>query len=54
MLDPKTNMAEELANALSYHQKNLIEQKKSQKNSEMLEQMLKQLEELSEHKKSDS
>ena len=54
MLDPKSNMAEQLANALLHHQKNLKEQKKAQKNTEMLEQMLEQLEELAEQKKSDS
>lgn len=52
MLDPKSNMAEQLANALLHHQKNLKEQKKAQKNMEMLEQMMEQLEDLSEKKKS--
>ncbi len=44
MLDPESNVAEQLANALKHHQKNLIEKDKAEKNVEVLRQMVDQLE----------
>ncbi len=47
MLDPESNVAEQLANALRHHQKNLIEKDKAAKNVEALRQLVSQFEALS-------
>ncbi len=46
MLDPESNVAEQLANALKHHQKNLIEKDKAEKNVEALRQLVSELETL--------
>ncbi len=51
MLDPQSDIAEQLANAIRHHQKNLVEQDKAEKNIEMLRQLVTQLEELSDDHK---
>ncbi len=53
MLDPQSDIAEQLANAIRHHQKNLAEQGKAEKNVEMLRQLVTQLEELSDGNKDD-
>lgn len=53
MLDPESNIAEQLANAIRHHQKNLVEQDKAEKNVEMLRQLVTQLEEFSDGHKDD-
>ena len=53
MLDPESDIAEQLANAIRPHQKNLAEQDKVEKNGEMLRQMVTQLEEISDGHKDD-
>ena len=47
MLDPESNVAERLANALRLHQKNLAEKDKAEKNVEVLRQLVDQLETMS-------
>ena len=47
MLDPQSDIAEQLANAIRHHQKNLAGQDKAEKNVEMLRQLVTQLEGLS-------
>ena len=47
MIDPKSNVAEQLAGALKHHQKNMIETNKARKNVEVLREMVTQLETLS-------
>ncbi len=47
MLDPESDVAEQLANAIRYHQKNLAEREEAEKNVEKLRQLVTQLEELS-------
>ncbi len=47
MLDPESNIAEQLANAIRHHQKNLAGQGRAEKNVEMLRQLVTQLEGLS-------
>ncbi len=47
MLDPESNFAEQLANALRHHQKNLVEKDKAEKNVEVLRQLVDQLETMS-------
>jgi hypothetical protein len=47
MLDPESDVAEQLAHALRHHQKNLIETDKAAKNVEALRQLVSQLETLS-------
>ncbi len=47
MLDPESNVAEPLANALRHHQKNLIETGKAEKNVAALRQLVSQIETLS-------
>ena len=44
MLDPKSDVAEQLANALRHHQKNLVEKDQAEKNVEVLRQLVDQLE----------
>ena len=46
MLDPESNVAEQLANALKHHQKNLIEKDKAEKSVEALRQLVSELETL--------
>ncbi len=46
MLDPESNVAEQLANALKHHQKNLVEKDKAEKDVEVLRQLVTQLETL--------
>ena len=46
MLDPESIVAEQLANALRHHQKNLAEKDKAEKNTEALRQLVSQLETL--------
>ncbi len=46
MLNPESNVAEQLANALRHHQKNLVEKDKAEKNVEALRQLVSQLETL--------
>ncbi len=53
MLDPESNIAEQLANAIRHHQKNLAEQDKAEKNVEKLRQLVTQLEEISDGNKGD-
>ena len=53
MLDPESNVAEQLANALKHHQKNLIEKDKAEKNVEVLRQLVTQLETLTEQSNED-
>ncbi len=47
MLDPESDVAEQLAGAIRHHQKNLVEKDKAEKNVEMLRQMVTQLEAMS-------
>ena len=51
MLDPGSNIAEQLAYALSHHQNNLKGRKDADKKAELLQQMLAQFESLSEQDK---
>lgn len=44
MLDPKSDVAEQLAHALRHHQKNLVEKDQAEKNVEVLRQLVDQLE----------
>ncbi len=44
MLDPESNVAEQLAHALRHHQKNVVEKDKAEKNLEMLRQLVDQFE----------
>ncbi len=44
MLDPESNVAEQLAHALRHHQKNVVEKDKAEKNLEVLRQLVDQLE----------
>ena len=53
MLDPESDIAEQLANAIRHHQKNLAGQDKAEKNVEVLRQLVTQLEELSDGNKDD-
>ncbi len=53
MLDPQSDIAEQLANAIRHHQKNLAEQGKAEKNVEMLRQLVTQLEGLSDESNKD-
>ncbi len=53
MLDPESNVAEQLANALRHHRKNLIETGKAEKNVEVLRQLVDQLETLSDSSNQD-
>ncbi len=53
MLDPESDIAEQLANAVRYHQKNLAEQDEAEKNVEILRQRVTQLEEISDGRKDD-
>ena len=46
MLSPESSVAEQLANALRHHQKNLVEKDKAEKNVEVLRQLVSQLETL--------
>ena len=47
MLDPESDVAEQLAGAIRHHQKNLADKDKAEKNVEMLRQMVTQLEAMS-------
>jgi hypothetical protein len=47
MIDPQSNMAEQLANALRHHQNSQIEENKAKKNVEVLRDLVAQLESLS-------
>ncbi len=53
MLDPESNIAEQLADAIRHHQKNLVEQDKAEKNLETLRQLVTQLGEISDGNKDD-
>jgi len=53
MLDPESDIAEQLANAIRHHQKNLAEQGKAEKKVEALRQLVTQLEEISDGNKDD-
>ncbi len=54
MLDPESNIAEQLANAIRHHQKNLAEQDKAEKKVEALRQLVTQLEGISDGSKDDA
>ncbi len=54
MLDPESDIAEQLANAIRHHQKNLAEQDKAEKKVETLRQLVTQLEEISDDNKDDA
>jgi len=54
MLDPESNIAEQLANAIRHHQKNMAEQDKAEKKVEALRQLVTQLEEISDGSKDDA
>ena len=45
-MDPDSNIAQQLAQALSHHQKNIQGQKNARKEIEMLQDMLRQIEEI--------
>jgi len=47
MIDPQSNMAEQLANALRHHQNNQIKANKAKRNAEVLRDQEAQLESLS-------
>jgi hypothetical protein len=47
MIDPQSNMAEQLAIALRHHQNSQIEENKAKKNVEVLRDLVTQLESLS-------
>jgi len=47
MIDPQSNMAEQLASALRHHQNNQIEANKAKKNVEVLRDLVAQLETMS-------
>ncbi len=47
MQDPDSNVAEQLANALKHHRKNMVEKNKAQKNVEVLRELVSQSETLS-------
>ncbi len=53
MLNPESDIAEQLANAIRHHQKNLAEQDEAEKNVEKLRQLVTQLEEISDGRKDD-
>ncbi len=53
MLDPESDIAEQLANAIRHHQKSLAEQDQAEKNVEKLRQLVTQLEEISDGNKDD-
>ena len=53
MLDPESDIAEQLANAIRHHQKNLAEQDKAKKNIETLRHLVTQLEAFSDGHKDD-
>jgi uncharacterized protein YbaP (TraB family) len=53
MLDPESDIAEQLANAIRHHQKNLAEQDKAEKKVEALRQLVTQLEGISDGNKDD-
>ncbi len=53
MLDPESDIAEQLANAIRHHQNNLAEQDKAEKKVEALRQLVTQLEEISDGNKDD-
>jgi uncharacterized protein YbaP (TraB family) len=54
MLDPESNIAEQLANAIRHHQKNMVEQDKVEKKVEALRQLVTQLEGISDGSKDDA
>ena len=54
MLDPESDVAEQLANALRHHQKNLVENDKAEKNVEVLRQLESQLETLTDPSNQDA
>ncbi len=53
MLDPESDIAEQLANAIRHHQKSLAERHEAEKNVEILRQLVTQLEEISDGNKID-
>ncbi len=53
MLDPESDIAEQLANAIKHHQRNLAERDEAEKNVERLRQLVTQLEEISDGNKID-
>ncbi len=53
MLDPQSNIAEQLANAIRHHQKRLVERDEAEQNVEKLRQLVTQLEEISDGHKDD-
>jgi hypothetical protein len=54
MLDPESSDAEQLANALRHHQKNLVETDKAEKNVEVSRQLVDQLETMSDSSNQDA
>ncbi len=54
MLDPESNIAEQLADAIRHHQKNMAEQDKAEKKVEALRQLVTQLEGMSDGSKDDA
>lgn len=54
MLDPESNIAEQLANAIRHHQKNMAEQDKAEKKVEALRELVTQLEGMSDGSKDDA
>jgi len=54
MLDPESDIAEQLANAIRHHQKNLAEQDKAEKKVEALRELVTQLEGMSDGSKDDA
>ncbi len=48
MLNPESDIAEQLANALKHHQKNLVEKNQAEKKVETLRQLVTELEALAE------
>ena len=54
MLNPESNVAEQLANALKHHQKHLIEKDKAEKSVEALRQLASQLEALTDPSNQDA
>ncbi len=53
MLDPESNVAEQLANALRHHQRNLVEKDKAKKNVEVLRQLVDPFETMSDSSNQD-
>ena len=54
MLNPESNVAEQLANALRHHQKHLVEKDKAEKNVVALRQLVSQMETLADPSNQDA